>query len=107
MQHAGLNDMMVLPLHAHPVVPKVTFDATRWSITEPFRALATLVVPGQEDSVIDLSATVCTQKLKLLDGGEEEIWGKERATLVWKGLGMRTARAGMRQGKQDRWCRLR
>eukprot|EP00903_Cladosiphon_okamuranus_P009303 g8875.t1 len=47
---------------------EVTFDATRWSITEPFRALATLVVPGQEDSVIDLSATVCTQKLKLLDG---------------------------------------
>lgn len=77
MQCVGLNDMTVLPSHAHPVVPKVAFDATRWSITEPFRALATLVVPGQEDSVIDLSATVCTQKLKLLDGGEEETWKRQ------------------------------
>lgn len=50
---------------------QVAFDATRWSTTEPFRALANLVVPGQEDSVIDLSAVVCKQKLKLLDGCEE------------------------------------
>lgn len=69
--------MTVFPLHAHPADPKVTFDATRWRITEPFRALATLVVPGQEDSVIDLSATVCTQKLKLLDGGKVKIWERK------------------------------
>lgn len=83
--------MMALSLCANPVFRKVTFDATRWSITEPFRALATLVVPGQEDSVIDLSATVCTQKLKLFDGGEEETWGRGMMSPVWKGLGGLTA----------------
>lgn len=48
---------------------QVTFDATRWSTTEPFRTLATITVPGQQDSIIDISATVCTQKLKLVDKG--------------------------------------
>lgn len=48
---------------------QVTFDATKWNAAEPFRALATLVVPGQQDSVIDISASVCPQKLRLLDGG--------------------------------------
>lgn len=86
MEYVGLDDLIVLSLHAHPLVPKVTFDATRWSITEPFRALATLVVPGQEDSVIDLSATVCTQKLKLLDAGEEETW-KRKNDISVNGVG--------------------
>ena len=45
-------------------------------------------MPGQEDSVIDLSATVCTQKLKLLDEGEGRKGGKRMMVLsvgVWRG----------------------
>lgn len=32
--------------------------------------------------MIDLSATVCTQKLKLLDGGKEEAWKRKDGTCV-------------------------
>lgn len=46
---------------------QVVFDATRWSAAEPFRALATLHVPGQPEGVIDLSAAVCSQKLRVLE----------------------------------------
>lgn len=95
-----MNDIIVFPLHAHPMVPKVTFDATRWSITEPFRALATLVVPGQEDSVIDLSATVCTQKLKLLDGGEKEAWERKDSICAGRVGGAEGAEGISREGRE-------
>lgn len=47
----------------------MAFDAKRWSTNEPFRTLATVIIPGQQETVIDISATVCTQKLRLLDAG--------------------------------------
>lgn len=51
------------------VFRQVIFDAKRWSANEPFRALATVIVPGQHETVIDVSATVCVQKLRLLESG--------------------------------------